>query len=419
VKAFAKIAKYAFLYGMLAIILSTQTVQVVQAQTAPQTDTPKEDENKWDPEFYAGNDIIFYDPRATCVPGASGSLTGGTAENPAPEEWPKTVWAFLIGKGLSPEQAAGVMGNLQQESTNYREGTSFIGKPFNPDATEFPGQDKGGYGIMQWTGGRRDSLKAAAAKQGVPVSSLAFQLEYLYQESNARSSLTVRGKNEWDGLKDQKTLPAAAAYWLHNAERPKNAGASVEKQRSDYGQRWYDELNGKVGASASAGCGVADNSSFDATVLSYAWPEYHRPPFTTAQPGYITALNRARAEGRYIGGTIYPGIDCGGFVTTLMYDSGFEKAYNYNARGGNTDSQRKWLDANWTNIGTGLTINPLELHKGDVAMLPGHTYVYVGDKGNKPANFGSVTASASQDELAPMASPENITASNTTWYRKR
>ncbi|HET6746703.1 MAG TPA: phage tail tip lysozyme [Candidatus Saccharimonadales bacterium] len=365
-----------------------------------------------DQQFYSGNDILFYDPSATCVPGTSGSVTPGSAANPAPADFPKTVWSFLLGKGLTAEQAAGVMGNIQQEST-------YKGYPFNPEAEEKPGTGTGGYGIVQWTGPRRQSLNAAAAKQGVPVSSLAFQLEYLYQESNARTAkASYGGGNEWDGLKKQATIIQATVYWHDNFERSADSPEAVRTVRGGYAQKWYNEFNGKVGPGSSAGCGVADTSSLTATAKSYAWPDY-RGLTIVAKPEYVTALNKARSERRYIGGISYPGIDCGGFVTTVMYDSGFEKAYNSNARGGATPAQKAWLDKNWTNLGNGASINVGDLRAGDVAMLPGHTYVYVGDKGKKPEGFDSVIASASLDERAPMAGREKITASDTTWYRKK
>ncbi len=383
--------------AFVSILVSSFSVQYAQAL---------------DEEFYSGNDILFYDPDATCVPGTSGSITPGNGANPDPKDYPKTVWMFLLGKQLTTEQAAGIMGNIQQEST-------YKGFPFNPEAEEHPGTGTGGIGIVQWTGPRRKSIEAAAAKQGVPVTSLAFQLEYLFQESNARTAKAqYGGGNEWEGLKKQSTVLLATVYWHDNFERSGDTPEAVRRVRGGYAQKWYDEFNGKVGGGSSAGCGVADTSSIVSTVKSYAWPDY-RGLTIVAKPEYVTALNKAKSEGRYIGGIRYPGIDCGGFVTTVMYDSGFDKTYNSNAKGGATPNQKAWVDKNWTSLGNGASINAADLRAGDVAMLPGHTYMYIGDRGKKPEGFDSVIASASLDERAPMAGKEKITASDTTWYRKR
>lgn len=40
------------------------------------------------------------------------------------------------------------------------------------------------------------------------------------------------------------------------------------------------------------------------------------------------------------------------FVTTLIYDSGFDKTYNFDAKGGNTVVQRLWATLNWQYLGS-------------------------------------------------------------------
>ncbi len=387
----AKFFKKSLLMSIAAVIVATSAPFTVFAAD--------------DRQFFSTNDIIYYSSEKSCVAGSAGSLVTGDGTNPKDKEAVKAVvWGFLLGKTLTPEQTAGLMGNIEEESR------------FDLSAIEVG--SGAGYGLVQWTGGRRTTLEAAAKQQGVAVSSLAFQLEYLFQESNARPSLTIKGISEWEGMKRQTSVRDATLYWEDNFERSADTQEMLE-ERVVAAQAIFDQFNGKVGATAGAKCGVIDNSSFLATIKSYAWPEYHPPMYITAKPEYVTALNRARAEGRYIGGTLYPGIDCGGFVTTVMFDSKFDETYNYSAKGGNTVSQKTWLDANWQNLGSGSSMDTGTLEAGDVAMLPGHTYVYVGTKGNKPEGFGSVIASASWDERAPMAGTENIAAGNTTWYRKK
>jgi hypothetical protein len=372
--------------------------------------------------LFSTNDIIFYSSEKSCVAGSAGSLVAGDGTNPKTvEEVKKVIWGFLLGKGLTPEQTAGLMGNIQQESG------------FRPEAVE--GGNGIGFGIVQWSFGRRTAVEAAAQKQGVPATSLAFQLEYMFQESNGRKAVKHAprpeldgwpGSNatgsEWEVMKLQPNIRDATLFWHANFEVSGDDAAKL-RGRVGFANAIFAEFNGKVGATGSAQCGVVDNSSLLATVKSYAWPEYHPPVYVTAKPEYVTALNRARAEGRYIGGTLYPGIDCGGFVTTVMIDSKFEPDYNFKAKGNgrvaNTEAQEEWLNANWDLLGKGNAIDTGTLQAGDVAMLPGHTYMYIGDKGNKPEGFGSVIASASWDERAPMAGTENIAASNTTWFRKK
>lgn len=382
-----------------------------------------------DKGFFGTNDIIFYSSEKSCVAGSSGALVAGDGTNPKTvEEVKKVIWGFLLGKGLSPEQTAGLMGNIQQESG------------FRPEAVE--GGNGIGFGIVQWSFGRRTNLEAAAAKQGVPASSLAFQLEYMFQESTARTAIKLNAipplkwggssytGSEWEGMKQQPDVISATLYWHGNFER---SADDVNKlsNRIKFAEAILADPNiNTVGPTGSAKCGVADTSSFMSTVKSYAWPEYHPHPYTAMQPAYVTALNKAKAEGRYIGGDATPGIDCGGFVTTLMIDSKYEPGYNYEglfAKGaGITDTQEKWLQANWEVFGKGNAVNVVDLKAGDVAMQPGHTFVFVGDKGNKPEGFDGIVASASirgsgsvDLQRAPMAGRENPNQSDITWYRKK
>lgn len=84
----------------------------------------------------------------------------------------KKTWLFLTssdGMSLEPAQAAGVMGNLNQESPG-----------FNPSTIEASGG--GGFGLAQWTDDRRTRIENAAKKQGVNVNNFEFQLEYLKKE---------------------------------------------------------------------------------------------------------------------------------------------------------------------------------------------------------------------------------------------
>lgn len=163
----------------------------------------------------------------------------------------------------------------------------------------------------------------------------------------------------------------------------------------------------KCSSSSTSGAG----EGFSAKVVAYAWPEYKPRPFLERMPAYAAAIEKAKSEGRYTGGS--NGIDCGGFVTTLMIDSGFEPAYNFNGKGGSTEVQKQWLDANWQNLGS-LT-DTSQLRPGDVAMQPGHTFVFVGDI----PGFNSKMASASLGQRAPMADKYGLSEGSVTWYRKK
>lgn len=401
--------------------------------------------------FYSSNDIHYYDEKATKC--AAGELVLSGKDNR------QKIYNFLTKKGLNSHQAAGVLGNIQHESG------------YSPTRHEESHNDfnKGGYGLAQWTFGRRTALKAhldrtvpelvttyyndnyggavrssdgfipkhSSSGELMPLTDndalLSAELNFLYDETSSRKitsktqSVTTakQGENEWEALKKATSVEDATKIWLYNFEIPANIEQAAVT-RAQAAQTILAEL----GAEASGGTTAStpncldttsgDVTALQATVKLYAWPEYHKPNYVTLKPEYQAAVTKAAASGGYVGGILYRGVDCGGFVTRVMIDSGFEP--NYNMLKGATAVQRQWLDANWENIGNGDTIDTATLKPGDVAMRPGHTFMFAGTNID---NFGTTTAgwkgvaSASLDERAPMAGVENLTDSKVTWYRKK
>lgn len=132
--------------------------------------------------------------------GANGPATPLTGADNA-----QKIFNFLIQKGLNNIKAAGIMGNLQAESG------------FNPALEEKTTRAEKGYGIVQWTFGRRTALENAARAAGVPVSDLGFQLGFLWQE------LTTGYKNSvYTPLIASTSLEQATYIWLEHFEIPAN-----------------------------------------------------------------------------------------------------------------------------------------------------------------------------------------------------
>lgn len=134
----------------------------------------------------------------------------------------RAAWQFLIGKGLTPAQAAGVIGSMQGES----------GPGLNPGATNPNG---GAYGIAQWLGGR----KTALTKRADP-GSLQTQLNYLWSELQGPERGSLKG------LKAAHTPEGAAVAWQKLFER----GAPFEQkydQRAANARKVFDTLKGAGG----------------------------------------------------------------------------------------------------------------------------------------------------------------------------
>ena len=216
-------------------------------------------------------------------------------------------------------------------------------------------------------------------------------------------------------------LWASDVPWVYNeiSRDVGNTGLS-ENRKNAYTKGIVEGIQQAVKPSDSSGCTGSnfEGGNLQQTTLAYAWPTY-KGLTVVAKDEWQVASKKARGEGRYIGGISYPGIDCGGFVTTLLVDSGYEPNYNYGGKisegAGPTATQLAWAQANRVLVGRGNEIDVATLQPGDSAHLPGHTFVYVGEI----SGFESVIASASLDERAPMAGKESLTASDTVWYRKK
>ncbi|MBI2812436.1 MAG: hypothetical protein HYX67_16645 [Candidatus Melainabacteria bacterium] len=112
------------------------------------------------------------------------------------------IMDYFVEKGLTPQQAAGITGNLQRESL------------LNPGITE--GGGGGGYGLAQWTGERRQELETFAATAGQPASDLKVQLDFLWKEMNS----TETGALQAFKADPNMSAAEAAKVFCEKFERP-------------------------------------------------------------------------------------------------------------------------------------------------------------------------------------------------------
>ena len=143
-------------FSFLAALLVASPIQALNAS--------REDE-------WSTYDIFWFDPdedlslvpadRSNC--GLSGDImVSGTDAT-------GKIWSALISGGLTPEQAAGVMGNIQVESGfgPTRHENSFINSDYNIEEKYTYVNSNGktvevsyGIGLVQWSAGRRRNLLA-------------------------------------------------------------------------------------------------------------------------------------------------------------------------------------------------------------------------------------------------------------------
>ncbi len=145
------------------------------------------------------------------------------------------IWNFLSCKTLSAPQVAGIMGNLQAESG------------FNPGIEEKTPRASKGYGIAQWTFGRRTNLENYAKSRGKPASDLGVQLDFLWGELN-----TAYKANVLDPIRATTSVDVATDIFLRKFERPKNPDGT-KPTRLGFAQAILKQPWAKDGGSGCSG----------------------------------------------------------------------------------------------------------------------------------------------------------------------
>ena len=122
------------------------------------------------------------------------------------------VWNFLIDHGLTELQAAAIMGNISAECG------------WRPDAVEAGNHI--GYGLIQWSYGRRAQLEAYARAMGIDKSDVKLQLTFMLMEmsldANERQGYcNYQFTGGYDSLFANGTTPEDVARAFCNGfERP-------------------------------------------------------------------------------------------------------------------------------------------------------------------------------------------------------
>lgn len=178
------------------------------------------------------------------------------------------TWNFLIGKGLSNVQAAGIMGNLQQESN------------FNPTIAN---PTSGAFGIVQWLPkSKLDNHQKEAGIGGDP-NELATQLDVMWWEaSNKGKSPTGYGQVIIDKVKELNDVKAVRIFWHQYFE---GSLGQDDAKRDAFALAWLNKASGGAGSGsestsvdpASAGCtGTGNAATGSGDISAYSSP-FHSP----------------------------------------------------------------------------------------------------------------------------------------------
>lgn len=220
------------------------------------------DPSTYDESFFGSNDILYYNPCASPdVCKSSSSFMEG-------KDNVEKAFNFFIGRGLTPEQTAGLVGNLKAESGILP--GRIQNKPPNESAPDnYIPKDKEGFGIAQWTYGgegapgtppyksRQGGLIKFAESKGLKITDLGMQLEYVWQELSPGGARASAGEL----LKKTVTIADASDVVLTKFESPEDQGQSVKEHRRQLSNDVFGDYAGNSGSSTQNSEPVTSNLS--------------------------------------------------------------------------------------------------------------------------------------------------------------
>ena len=200
----------------------------------------------------------FADTIAASVSGtASAQSASGCRSSSTPNgsDNQQIAYNYFVDKGLTPIQSAAIVGNMIGESgvnPGRMEVTFFssghpchqkkLGWPAetdnppvdnifgpNTDCVGYAGKPTGnvqpGFGLVQWSGGRRAGVIAFAKSKSVLPNDLMAQLDYVWEELNGAYKQRV-----YIPLVAATTIEVAVDIWVRKYEIPGNPDGAVRKR---------------------------------------------------------------------------------------------------------------------------------------------------------------------------------------------
>jgi hypothetical protein len=185
----------------------------------------------------------------TAACGGSGGESTGTSTSDLSSA-NQTAFDFFVGKGLTDVQAAGIVGNLDQESS------------MDPSIAQYGGGP--GRGIAQWSAGGRwdtdakDNVVWYAKEHGESEYSLTLQLEFVWYE------LTTFGNYGLSELRAATTVTGATVAFQDDFE---GCGECDQSNRIAYAEAALSAYgHGSSGGGSSSGGGGGAKGCYSDTL---------------------------------------------------------------------------------------------------------------------------------------------------------
>ncbi len=269
---------------LIGIVIATFVIPtfVFAVEEKVESEASKLPSARYDPIFFSKNEIVILDPEdvgCSEPEGTTGSELSGNDNR-------QKIWNFLIGQGLSPEQSAAIVGNIEKDTNGSYSPT------YNQSDEIFP---KGGYGIANWTEDRRTNIVEYLKAKNPTFEETYYNSKYSSKGSNTRESDGFIPKNsetgeqipnkdndallltelnylidelkgrtlhqpaidraygsdkdtEWDTIKKQKTVEGVSNIWVYSFSIPNDDDdlEDIANTRAQTGQSIYDLYVGDV-----------------------------------------------------------------------------------------------------------------------------------------------------------------------------
>ena len=245
---------------------------------------------------------------------------------------------FLGGKGMSREQAAGILGNFIQESSiTYAKAEmkgpnadGHLGHMSNAEADAFTkNYAPAGLGLAQWTWnpGRAKTLLDLAASMGKNWYDAEVQLTMIKNELDSTYGQRLLAQGFNDQGKSEKEL----ALIFHEVYEGSADGAAGLRERQDSATEFLSKFTGASGVSSGSGSGgsctkgggaAGGSSNVVQFAISIAYPtkEESRCPepngYSCAPQAYRDAKHKMEAETGADPLNLWA--DCGRFAATVI-----------------------------------------------------------------------------------------------------
>ena len=167
------------------------------------------------------------------------------------------IWNYLKGKGLCDFGIAGLMGNLEAESSmqpnnlqnSYQKKLGYSDESYTAavDSGKYANfaKDAAGYGLAQWTyHTRKAALLKFAQDTGRSIGDLELQLDFLWKELSEGYTGVLKV------LQTATSVQEASDKVLVSYERPADMGNAVKNKRAGFGMAFYNQYAGQTGFSA-------------------------------------------------------------------------------------------------------------------------------------------------------------------------